>query len=155
MVLILADNLEHGAHAWRKIGFLDTKKCLSQFKKHRLLLTCAPISELPSNIVPCLGHGESVVLYTFITQYLSRLELSKKWVRIRKNIWTCGFSFSTRHCKRMLLHSGRIRNHVSQLLDIDPDPDYLNLDPQPLWFYYLKCHDICSRKHIFDFSSFA
>ena len=61
MVLILDGNSEHVAHAWRKMGPFGGKnirfvtardliKCLEYIKLPRLLLTCAPISWLPSNM---------------------------------------------------------------------------------------------------------
>ena len=61
IVLILYGNLEHVAHAWRKIDLFEEKyirfataldliKFLIQIKYQRLILTCAPISELPFNI---------------------------------------------------------------------------------------------------------
>ena len=51
MVLILVCNLEHVAQAWSKKGHIgDKKNPISNCSKHRLLLTYAPISELPSNI---------------------------------------------------------------------------------------------------------
>ena len=61
ILLILDGNSEHVAHALRKIGLfgekkhrfvtsLDLIKCLKRNKQQKWLLTCAPISELPSNL---------------------------------------------------------------------------------------------------------
>ena len=57
MVLMLDGNSDHVAHACRKIDILREKnrsldliKCLKQIKQQRLLLTCAPISMLPSSM---------------------------------------------------------------------------------------------------------
>ena len=64
MVLVLDGNSElrtHGAHAQKKMGLFGEKKsicdyaadlikCLMQIKQQGLLLMCAHISELPSNI---------------------------------------------------------------------------------------------------------
>ena len=66
MVLTLDGNSEHVAHAWKKWVFpkrhkirfvttLNLIKCLKHIKKQRLRLTCAPISDLPSNISTMLG----------------------------------------------------------------------------------------------------
>ena len=78
MALILDGNLEHvtNAHAWRKIGFfrekkigyvtvLDLIKGLKQIKYHRLLLTCAFISKLLSNMSTML----KVELFPFISKW--------------------------------------------------------------------------------------
>ena len=61
MVLILDRNSEHVAHARRKGLYGEKKnrfmtvlgliKCLKQIKYQILLLTCAPISELPSDTI--------------------------------------------------------------------------------------------------------
>ena len=61
MILVTDGNSEHVTHAWSKIGFLrsiktdlglnafDLIKCFKQIKWQRLLHTCAPFSELPSD----------------------------------------------------------------------------------------------------------
>ena len=65
MVLISDGNLEHVAHVWRKVSLfwkkirlliaLDLIICLKQIKWQRLPITCAPIIELPSNIVTMIS----------------------------------------------------------------------------------------------------
>ena len=57
MVLLLDGNSEHVAHACRKVGLFGEKNPTSESSRvalrmsnNTLLLTCAPISELPLNI---------------------------------------------------------------------------------------------------------
>ena len=53
-----------------KVTALDLIKCIRQIKYQRLLLTCAPISKLPSNIsamiwsMSCYGHGPNFIINT-------------------------------------------------------------------------------------------
>ena len=78
MVFILDGNSGHVAHGRRKlfrkkVGIstsLDLIKCLKPTKKQRLLLTRAPVSELPSNI-SSRAHAESLGwLMTYCSQLL-------------------------------------------------------------------------------------
>ena len=46
------------------VTYLDLIKCLKQIKSNILLLRCAPISELPSNIRTMLSHGIIVSWYS-------------------------------------------------------------------------------------------
>ena len=69
MVLVLDGNSEHEAHARWKIGLFGFKKknrfvtalklirCLKHIKYRRLLLICAPFSELPSKTITRLKLG--------------------------------------------------------------------------------------------------
>ena len=70
MVLISDGNSEHIAHAQKKIDYCGEKKCrvvtalvlikcLKQIKFQIFLLTCAPISELPSHISTMMEGGKS------------------------------------------------------------------------------------------------
>ena len=56
MVFMVNGYSKHFAHVWRKTGHfkfataVDLSKCFTQTKLPILLYTCAPSSELPSNI---------------------------------------------------------------------------------------------------------
>ena len=69
MVFIFDVNSEHVAYAWRKISLfrgekirfvtdLDLFNCLKQKKLKKLLNTCEPISEVPSNIIEAMVDAE-------------------------------------------------------------------------------------------------
>ena len=66
---------------------LDLIKCLRQIRQQRLLLTCAPISELPSNISTWMKKGAQKDIYLQRSPnclghtMLLIWQLKNKWVR--------------------------------------------------------------------------